>query len=62
MFLGAARSQWRTAGMGGLLGLDYAGAESVARAFGIAWSEDLLLRLQMLEDVAVRAMQREAGE
>ena len=60
MFL-LADTQWRTAGMGGVIDLDYAGVRPVAEALGVAWSEDLLLQL-LLGAAAARALRREAGE
>lgn len=53
-------TQWRTAGLGGVLGLDYAAVRTVTEALGIAWTEELLDRLQLLETVAARALQRKA--
>ena len=57
-----ADTQWRTAGMGGVLDLDYAAVRPVADALGIAWSEDLLHRLRLLGAGAARALRREAAE
>lgn len=59
MFL-LSDTQWRTAGLGGVLGLDYAAVRTVTEALGIAWSEELLDRLRLLETVAARALRRKA--
>ena len=61
MFL-LADTQWRTAGMGGVIDLDYAGVRPVAEALGVAWTEDLVLQLRLLGAGAARALRREAGE
>ena len=53
-------TQWRTAGLGGVLGLDYAAVRPVTEALGIAWSADLLDRLRLLEAVAAQALRRKA--
>ena len=60
MFL-LSDTQWRTAGMGGVLGLDYAAVRPVAEALGIAWTEELLDRLRLLEAVAARALRWKEG-
>lgn len=53
-------TQWRTDGLGGVIDLDYAAAESAARAGGVAWSENLLLQLRVLGGVAAQALRRAA--
>ena len=55
-----ADTQWRTAGLGGVIDLDFPAAESAARACGIAWTEDLLLQLRVLGAVAAQALRRAA--
>ena len=57
-----ADTQWRTDGLGGVIDLDYAAVRPVAEALGVAWSEDLLLRLRVLGAVAAQALRRAAGE
>ncbi len=42
--------------MGGVVGLDYTGTEAAARALGIAWDEDTLTRLQIMEGAAAKAL------
>ena len=37
----ASSTQWRVGGMGGLLGLDYAGARAACKGLGIKWREAL---------------------
>ena len=37
----AAGTQWRAGAMGGLLGLDYAGARAACEGIGIEWAEAL---------------------
>lgn len=53
----ACGTQWRRAGMTGIpAGLDYAGVEAAARARGVAWTDDLLSRLRIMEGAALEAM------
>lgn len=53
----AAGTQWRRAGMTGVAsGLDYAGVEAAARALAIAWTDDLLDRLRVMEAAAIEVM------
>lgn len=49
-----AIGQWRTTGLGGLLGLDYNALWLVAGALGLVMDEALLGRIQALEAFEAR--------
>ena len=50
----AASTQWRTGPMGGLAGLDYAGAKAACEGLGIDWSQ-ALPGLRIMEGAALDA-------
>lgn len=44
-----SQTQWRAGPMGGRLGLDYAGVESVARMLNVPWDRERFLLVQRIE-------------
>lgn len=53
MLFRAARTQWRRDADGALLGLEYPGVESAARAMGVEWSRDVFAQVSVLEAEAL---------
>ena len=56
----AAATQWRVAAMGGLIGLDLAGAQAAAAGLGIEWPT-AMPGVLIMEDAVLDA-QSESGE
>lgn len=53
MLFRATRTQWRRAVDGALLGLEYPGVESAARAMGVEWSREVFAQVSVLEAEAI---------
>lgn len=52
----AVGTQWRFAGFGRPTGLDYAAVEATARGHDMAWNNDLIWRIRVMEREALASL------